>query len=151
MKLGWIRRVPGVCLAVVLAMLGSHCGDNQGNLSMAEGQMVPASGSPDGLVVSFATEPDPLEMGDNAIQVSVKRQDGSPVTDAAVAAVFSMPAMPSMNMPAMRSDARLQHEGDGRYRGTGQLSMGGTWSVAITVSQDSKPVAERRLSIVAKE
>ena len=65
--------------------------------------------------------------------------------------MFSMPSMPSMNMPAMRADAALRHEGEGRYRGTGQLSMGGTWNVAIDVAEGAKPIATRHTSIVAKE
>ena len=56
-----------------------------------------------------------------------------------------------MNMPAMRSDASLRHEGEGQYRGTGQLSMGGTWNVAITVAQGSSEIATRRTSIVVKD
>lgn len=147
----WNHRPAGICLAVVLCVLGSACGGNAGGAALPAGQQVPASGPPDGLVVSFATLPDPIEAGDNTIQVTVETADGSPVTDATVAAVFSMPAMPSMNMPAMRSDAALQHEGEGRYRGSGRLSMGGTWNVAISIARDSKPVAERRLSIVAKQ
>jgi hypothetical protein len=59
--------------------------------------------------------------------------------------------MPSMNMPAMRSDDALQHEGDGRYRGTSQLSMGGPSNVAITIAEGAKEVATRQTSIVAKE
>ena len=105
----------------------------------------------DGLVVMFGTEPNPPEKGDNAIRVIVTRSDGSPVVAGTVTAVFSMPAMPSMNMPEMRSDAALQHEGEGRYRGIGQLSMAGTWNVAIRVAEGAKEVATRHTSIVAKE
>ena len=83
--------------------------------------------------------------------MTVLRADGSPVTDGTVTTVFSMPAMPSMNMPAMRSDATLRHEGEGQYRGTSQLPMGGTWNVAITVAQGASEIATRRTSIVAKE
>ena len=35
--------------------------------------------------------------------------------------------------------------------GTGQLSMGGTWNVAIHVAEGAKDVATRHTSIVAKE
>jgi hypothetical protein len=55
-----------------------------------------------------------------------------------------------MNMPAMRSDATLTHVGEGRYRGAGELSMGGTWNVSVTVSRDGQPLTARKLSIVAK-
>ena len=77
-------------------------------------------------------------------------KDGAPVSDAAVTAVFSMPAMPSMNMPEMRSTATLRPDGDGRYRGTGQLSMTGTWNVRVIVTRDSKELGSKSLSIVAK-
>jgi Cu(I)/Ag(I) efflux system membrane fusion protein/cobalt-zinc-cadmium efflux system membrane fusion protein len=139
------------CLILFASALLASCGGGQGGASVPAGQVLQPSGPADGLVVSFATQPEPPEKGENTVQVTVTRADGSPVTDATVAAVFSMPAMPSMNMPAMRSDAALRHEGEGRYRGTGQLSMGGTWNVAITVTQASQELATRRLSIVAKE
>ncbi len=115
------------------------------------GAVMPAGAAADGLVVTFGTDPSPPEKGDNGILVTVSRSDGSPVTEGAVTAVLSMPAMPSMNMPAMRSDVTLRHEGAGRYRGTGQLSMAGTWNVAVDVAVDAKRIATRHTSIVAKE
>jgi hypothetical protein len=114
------------------------------------GQVIPAGESTDGLTITFASEPDPLKAGDNALQVTVTGPDGMPVTDAAVTLVFSMPAMPSMNMPAMRSDAALQPDGGGRYSGTGELSMAGTWNVALSVTRGDEPLGTRRLSIIAK-
>ena len=103
-----------------------------------------------GVNIRFHSEPDPPQSGSNTIEVSVKQPDGVPVTDATVTAVFSMPAMPSMNMPAMRSDAPLTHVGDGNYRGTGELSMGGTWNVNVTVSRGTETLGTSRFSIVAK-
>ena len=122
-----------------------------GGASAGAGTVIPPGEVSDGLVVTFNTEPNPPEKGDNAIRVTVTRSDGSPVTAGTVTAVFSMPAMPSMNMPEMRSDAALQHEGAGQYRGTSQLSMSGTWNVAIRVAEGPKEVATRHTSIVAKE
>jgi hypothetical protein len=72
------------------------------------------------------------------------------MVDATVAAVFSMPAMPSMNMPAMRSDTTLSHVGEGRYRGTSQLSLGGTWNLAVMVTRGGEQVGTRKLSVIAK-
>lgn len=103
-----------------------------------------------GVVIEFQSEPDPPASGDNTFEVVVTQPDGSPVTDATVEAVFSMPAMPSMNMPAMRSTAALPHQGSGRYRGTGQLSMGGTWNVIVTATRGGQEVGARRFSIVVK-
>ena len=136
--------------AAVMPLVG--CGENSAPADDAgPGAVLPAGAAADGLVVTFGTEPNPPEKGDNAVLVTVKRSDGSPVTAGTVTAVFSMPAMPSMNMPAMRSDAALRHEGEGLYRGTGQLSIAGTWNVAVGVAVDAKPIATRHTSIVAKE
>jgi nitrogen fixation protein FixH len=86
----------------------------------------------------------------NTYQVSVKLPDGTPVTEATVTAVFSMPPMPAMNMPAMRSDAAFTHVGNGTYRGTGQLSMSGTWNVEVSVARGTEPPDSARFSIVAE-
>jgi nitrogen fixation protein FixH len=95
--------------------------------------------------------PDPPRSGDNTFEVTVKQPDGTPVSDASVTAVFSMPAMPAMNMPAMRSDASLTRVGNGTYRGTGQLSIGGTWNVLVSVSRGgAEPLGVKRFSVIAK-
>jgi hypothetical protein len=98
----------------------------------------------------FQSRPDPPRSGDNAIEVTVKGADGAPVTDATVTTVFSMPAMPSMNMPAMRTTTTLTHDAAGRYRGTGQLSMAGTWNVIVTVLRGTKELGRKSFSIVAR-
>jgi hypothetical protein len=99
----------------------------------------------------FRSLPDPPRTGDNMLEVTVKGASGQPIPDADVSVTFFMAAMPTMNMPAMRSEATLEHVGNGRYQGTGQLSMGGTWNVAITASRGAEQLGTRRLSIVAKE
>ena len=102
------------------------------------------------VAIDFRSDPDPPTWGDNTFEVVVTQPDGSPVTDATVEAMFSMPAMPAMNMPAMRSTAALPHQGSGRYRGTGQLSMGGTWNVLVRVSRGAEELGRRNLSVIAK-
>lgn len=102
-----------------------------------------------GIDIGFRTETDPPTSGDNAFEVIVA-QGGAPVSDATVVAVFSMPAMPSMNMPEMRTTVMLTPHGDGRYRGTGRLSMAGTWNVRLTVTRDSEELGTQNLSIVAR-
>jgi hypothetical protein len=44
----------------------------------------------------------------------------------------------------------LTHVEAGRYRGNGQLSMSGTWNVAVTASREGQPIGRRTFSIVAK-
>jgi hypothetical protein len=103
-----------------------------------------------GLDITFTSRPDPPRTGnDTAIEVSVRQSDGTPVTDADVVVVLSMPAMPSMNMPAMRTEASLTHEGNGVYMGPAQLLMNGTWNVAVNVSRGGQRIASRNLSIIA--
>ena len=141
-----------VGLLVLVAVMVMGCGERKpGTNDSSAGQVLPSAADADGFVVTFRTDPNPPTKGDNTVEVTVKRANGLPVTDGTVTTVFSMPAMPSMNMPAMRSDAPLRHQGEGQYRGTSQLSMGGTWNVAITVAQGSSELATRRTSIVAKE
>ena len=136
----------------VCVLLASACA-NDGGPSQAQTneQVLAPSGAADGFVVTFGTEPAPPSKGDNHVVVTVKRPDGTPVTDGTVTTVFSMAAMPSMNMPAMRTEASLTHSGEGRYRGTSQLSMGGTWDVAISLREGTSELASRRTSVVAKE
>ena len=102
------------------------------------------------VAIEFRSEPDPPASGENTFEILVTEPDGSPVTDATVETVFSMPALPSMNMPAMRSTATLTHEGSGRYRGSGQLSMGGTWNVIVTASRGAEEIGRLNFSVIAR-
>jgi len=96
------------------------------------------------------TNPNPPRAGSNSVEVTVKRGDGTPVTDASVTAVFYMAAMPSMNMPEMRSTFALKPVGDGLYRGDGVLEMSGSWDVTVTVERNGEKLGTRKLSVIAK-
>jgi hypothetical protein len=122
-------------------------GSNQGVPSAPAGQSPAAT---QGIAIDFRSEPDPPRAGDNTFDVTVRQPDGSPVSDATVTTVFSMPAMPAMNMPAMRSAMTLAHGAAGRYRGTGQLSMGGTWNVTVTVSRGAEELGRKNFSVIAR-
>ena len=136
-----------IAAVAALALSAAACG-RETSAPTPAGQPTVASGQR--VNIEFRREPDPPQTGENSYQVTVRQPDGTPVTDATVTAVFSMPAMPSMNMPAMRSDASLTHGDNGTYRGTGQLSMGGTWNVVVSAAGDSGPPDTARFSIVAK-
>ena len=133
--------------ALILAVAATSC-TRQDAPEPAPAQS-PAAANAQGVSVQFASEPNPPVSGNNQVEVIVL-ENGKPVTDATVEAVFSMPAMPSMNMPAMRSAAPLTHAADGRYRGTGELSMAGTWNVTVTASRGGQEIGRTNLSIVAK-
>ena len=131
-------------MALVCATVAAACSSNEPSAGLVQGTT-----TGQGMEIEFRTSPDVPTSGDNMIEVVVKK-DGTPVTDATVTATFSMPAMPSMNMPEMRSTATLPPAGEGRYRGTGQLSMAGTWSVRVTVVRDGQELGTKSVSLVAK-
>ena len=103
-----------------------------------------------GLAITLSTTPDPPRNGENEFSVVVKNAAGAAVEDAQVKVVLYMPAMPSMNMPAMTSEATLAHGGGGTYRGKGMVSMAGRWDVTVTVSRGSDRLGTRQTSIVAR-
>lgn len=144
-------RVVSLCIWIVCAgLLGTACNGTRETSASDPATPAAAPQSTGDVVIDFRSEPDPPKSGDNQVEVTVKGKDGAAVTDAQVTTVFSMPAMPSMNMPAMRSDATLAHDADGRYTGTGQLSMSGTWNVTVKVSRGSDVLGSKSFSIVAK-
>ena len=108
-----------------------------------------AAGAGQSLAITFRTL-EAATQGDNKVEVVVKQPDGKPVTDATVTVTFRMPAMPSMNMPEMHSTISLASQGDGRYVGTGQLEMNGSWNVAVSVSRDGAQLGSSRFTLQAK-
>ena len=138
-----IKAIVGIAAAL---LLGTACGDDQPTSSAGS---KPAVANKPALTITFRTLESPTS-GDNKVEAVVKKADGTPVTDATVAATFRMPAMPAMNMPEMHSTAPLAHQGDGRYVGTGELMMAGTWNVTVTVSRDGAQLGSSRFTVVAK-
>ena len=142
--------------AALLLLLGTACSDDRTPVA-ASGQAgageaisgEAASTDPQGLSITFRTLDSPIA-GDNKVEAVVKNADGTPVTDATVSVTFRMPAMPTMNMPEMHSTTPLVHEADGRYVGTGQLEMTGSWNVTVSVARNGAPIGSQRFSLLAK-
>ena len=110
-----------------------------------------SAGAPDGgLDITFQPSPAPPAVGDNVLDVRVQDADGQPVTDAEVSVTFFMAAMPSMNMPAMRTTATLPAVGGGAYSGTGEVIMAGRWNVTVTVTRDGQPLGAEQFTVVAR-
>ena len=80
----------------------------------------------------------------------MKDATGKPVDDADVTVQFFMPAMPTMNMPAMRSEAKLSPAGGGVYRGSGQMMMAGRWDTTVTVTRGGQRLGTKQLPVVAR-
>jgi membrane fusion protein, copper/silver efflux system len=102
------------------------------------------------LSIAFRTVPDPPRSGQNTFEVDVTDPSGQPITDAQVRVVLYMPAMPSMNMPAMSSEATLAHAAGGTYRGPGRISMSGRWDVTVTVTRNGARLGSRQTTLVAR-
>ena len=102
------------------------------------------------LLIELVTEPDPPRAGDNTFLVTVRDPAGGAIADATVSITLFMPAMPSMNMPAMRSQATLLAQGDGRYRGRVDVGMSGRWDVTITVVRGGQAIGRAERAMVVR-
>ena len=139
-------------VAVVAAMgISAGCGNGseQRAPESAPAASAPAGAAQTGMDITLRTNPDPVRTGDNTFEVMVM-QDGKPVTDAMVSTEFYMPAMPSMNMPEMRTKTDLTHVANGMYRGKGQVTMAGDWDVTVTVMRGGQEIGRRTVKLTAK-
>ena len=109
-----------------------------------------AAGTPERVEITFRPQPDPPRTGDNMLEVSVKDAAGQPIADADVTVTFFMAAMPTMNMPAIRNEAKLPPVSGGVYRGPGQVAMAGRWDVTVTVTRDGQRLGSRQFAVVAR-
>ena len=102
------------------------------------------------LDITFRPQVELPRTGENMFEVMVKTAEGQPIADADVTVTFFMPAMPTMNMPAMRNQAKLPSAGGGVYRGTGQVMMAGRWDVTVDVSRGGQRLGSRQFAVVAR-
>ena len=132
------------------AAMQSMVGHGHGTSGEAAGQ-APATQAPAaaGLAITFSSRPDPPRTGENTFEATVTDAQGQPVIDASVQVTFFMPAMPTMGMPAMRSQAALAHAGGGTYRGTGEISAG-RWEVTVAVSRGGQRLGTKSTAIVVR-
>lgn len=85
--------------------------------------------------VAVRFDKDPLVVGDNNMEIEIRDAAGKNVTDAKVKVEYSMPAMPGMPAMNYKSNAEL----NGRvYAAKMNLSMSGSWNVAVKVAKDGK-------------
>lgn len=77
---------------------------------------------------------DPPTTGTNEWRVRLSDVSGKTLAKARVQVIASMPAMGTM--PYMEVQADVTEKGDGLYAAELELSMGGTWDVAVKVAVD---------------
>lgn len=144
-------RVAAVAVVIVFGALTAVCGRSQQPAGTPPAAEAPGGPAPGGdLKIAFSSTPAPPRTGENTFEVTVADQNGQPVTDANVSVEFYMPAMPSMNMPAMRNRVDLAHDGGGRYRGQGTVMMAGSWDVTVRVSRGGREIDSEKLSVTAQ-
>jgi RND family efflux transporter MFP subunit len=114
----------------------------------APGAQAPSAAA--ALQITFRSMTDPPKTGENVFVVAVKDKAGQAVADAEVSVTLFMPAMPTMNMPAMRNETKLPHVGGGVYRGPGQVLMAGRWEATVTVNKDGQRLGSRQFPLVAR-
>lgn len=94
-----------------------------------------------GLEVAVTTRPETPRVGENALIIDIRTPAGEPVTGVPIQAYAEMPAMGAM--PAMRAPAGMREAAPGRYVGSFDLPMRGTWP--LTLSFESPAGAPVRL------
>jgi Cu(I)/Ag(I) efflux system membrane fusion protein/cobalt-zinc-cadmium efflux system membrane fusion protein len=99
--------------------------------------------------VDLTTDPSPAQKGTNTVRVKLTDPTGKPISGADVTVTFFMAAMPSMNMPAMKTVVKGADKGAGIYEGKGDLGSGGMWQVTITAKQNGQTMATKKLAIKA--
>ena len=140
-------------LMCVIGLVASAAACGGGNQETPASESAPAASAPaapagDQLDIRLSNPSEP-RTGENTFEVMVM-QGSQPVTDAEVSVQLFMAAMPSMNMPEMKNTIALKHEGNGQYRGTGNVMMAGAWDATVMVMRGDQHLGDRKVTIVAK-
>jgi hypothetical protein len=102
-----------------------------------------------GVDMTLKSQPDPPRVGDNTFEVMVTA-GGQPVIDAQLSVELFMAAMPGTNTPEGRTKVAVEHEGGGRYRGIGNVTVAGDWDVKVTATRSGQEVGIHTFKIRAK-
>ncbi len=116
--------------------------------SLARAQDKP-SGTPAKANIELTTTPSPAQKGSNTVRVKLTDPEGKPISGAEVTVTFFMAAMPSMNMPEMKTVIKGADKSDGVYEGKGDLGSAGMWEVTVTAQQNGKPIVTKKLTVNA--
>jgi uncharacterized GH25 family protein len=86
---------------------------------------------------------------ENTFHVSVTDPDGKPVSDATVKLTLDMPAMPEMNMAAMKVSPAVAWNGTD-YSGKANIPSAGAWNASVKVGRQNKVIALKSTKLMAK-
>lgn len=116
--------------------------------SVARAQDKP-SATPAKAKIELTTAPSPAQKGSNTVKVKLTDPEGKPISGADVKVTFFMAAMPSMNMPEMKTVIKGMDKGAGMYEGEGDLGSPGMWEVTVTAKQNGQTLATKKVTIKA--
>ncbi len=85
--------------------------------------------------IGIQINPQTPEVGENKLSLSLKDQQGNPVTGADIKAYGEMAAMGAMQ--AMRAPAELEETSPGMYQGPIEIQMNGDWPLTINVDKQN--------------
>ena len=88
---------------------------------------------------------------DNTFTATLTGPDGKPIPDAQIKVSIVMPAMPSMNMPEMRSSVDLAwNAARHAYIGKGRPGMAGSWNITAEATKNGAVIATFRTRLSAQ-
>jgi uncharacterized GH25 family protein len=100
--------------------------------------------------ITLRTEPNPAKGSqENTFHISVTDANGKPVSDATVKLTLDMPAMPEMNMAAMKVSPVVVWNGSD-YSGKANLPSAGLWNVTVQVLKQERVVGSKKAQLAAK-
>jgi nitrogen fixation protein FixH len=99
--------------------------------------------------IELTTDPSPAQKGKNTVRVKLTDPDAKPIAGAEVTVTFFMAAMPSMNMPEMKTVIKGADKGAGMYEGEADLGSGGIWQVTVAAKNNGQPLATKKLTVKA--
>lgn len=155
----------GLALGDKVVLSGNFLIDSQAHLSSGMSGMyggskefaansASAGSAPDANAVKLDLRSDntPLKVGeDNEFHVTLTGADGKPIADAQVKITLTMPAMPSMGMPEMKSSYDLPWSANEHaYMGNGQPGMSGSFNVTVEASKAGAVIATFHTHLSAK-
>jgi hypothetical protein len=100
--------------------------------------------------ITLRTDPNPAKGSqENTFHIGVADANGKPVSDAKVKLSLDMPAMPEMNMAAMKVSPAVVWNGSD-YSGKANLPSAGMWNVSVQVLKQDRVVASKKIQLMAK-
>lgn len=108
---------------IALSLFLTACGGTQPNEESSDTERV---------TINLTTRPDPAEVGEVELRLTVLDSKGQPINGADVDVVADHTDMSGMTLGGKATD-----QGNGVYAITANLSMAGNWEISVQVRKDA--------------